>query len=241
MGLSIPASGRHDFRGFDFSIVRLGRRDLEAANHRLVRNLSSSFLARENRSMPLDLPKPVAHRIEVPFSFRAVRYRAVLDAKLDPPLWVEGPNGHRYPSSMSREWGPWKLQVGDVDGDGYPDLLVGVVKATHQLHARHTTLFVYTFNGREIRRKWLGSTMGRPLLDYTLGKAGTDGWQPLFTLERTLDGNASLSRYRWRVFGFHRNSSQLTWKNAIHLRSIHGMITLDANGRRFALNPGTWK
>ena len=182
-----------------------------------------------------------SHFQTCPFTIHSKRFEAILDPRRDPPLWVQDSLGHRFESPARRIWKPWKLQVGDVDGDGRPDLLLGIVKSTHQLHFPHTCLFVYTFDGKQIRRKWMGSTMGRPLLDFTLAKPGKDGWQPLFTLERTLEGKVALSRYRWRVFGFHRNSHQQEWANGSHLHSVHGIIKLTADGRHIRIDPSKWK
>jgi len=191
---------------------------------------------------PSAVHAPPAHgRQTAPFYIHGRRYTAILDPRKDPPMWVQDERGRRFESPAQRKWKPWKLQVGDVDGDGRPDLLLGIIKSTHQLHFPHTTLFVYTFDGKQIRRKWMGSTMGRPLLDFTLAKADSKGWQPLFTLERTLQGRVDLSRYQWHVFGFQRNSHQQEWSRASHLHSVHGMISLIADGHHVRIDPSTWK
>ncbi len=69
---------------------------------------------------------------------------------------------------------PWKLEVADVDGRGQA-IVVGVNKKTHNLPFPHRTLFLYSFNGQELKRKWTGSTMGRPLLDFCFSRALAPG------------------------------------------------------------------
>ncbi|MEQ1934524.1 MAG: hypothetical protein ABL962_11725 [Fimbriimonadaceae bacterium] len=94
--------------------------------------------------------------------------------------------------------GAWKVLSGDIDGNGKPDILVGVNKKTHNIKHRHKTMFVYEFDGKEVKPKWLASTLGRELVDFA---AGT---KRVYTVERLLKGGYAVAEYKWRGFGLYK-------------------------------------
>ncbi|MFT2543520.1 hypothetical protein ACMWP9_36640, partial [Escherichia coli] len=67
-----------------------------------------------------------------------------------------------------------------------PDIAVGVNKPTHNLPFPHKTIFIMRFDGKRIVRKWAGSTMGRPLLEFGFAPKVQGKSQYLFTLEKRL-------------------------------------------------------
>lgn len=145
-------------------------------------------------------------------------YRASLPLSVDGRLYVVRVDGGRgeplelllggkvLSGQLKRAWKPWALQVADVDDDGRPDVCVGIVKATHQLKQPHTCLWIFGVRDGELTRKWLGSTMGRPLLRFWFVK--TAEGTVLHTIERTLDGRPAEAAYRWKGFGFKQISSK---------------------------------
>jgi len=87
----------------------------------------------------------------------------------------------------------------------------------------------------------LGSTLGRPLLEFTFVPGSDRGGQPLFTLERTLDNRVVLSRYHWVGFGFRKLPIEKTWKEAHGLHWQHGRIVVIGDGLMNSFLPEEWK
>jgi hypothetical protein len=90
--------------------------------------------------------------------------------------------------------------VGDVDGDGQPDVCIGVVKRTRTDPVERKRLFVYTIRDGAIRPMWLGSRIGMQLHDFALrpGAAGT----LIMTVEKERTrGLYAAGVWRWNVFG----------------------------------------
>jgi len=64
-------------------------------------------------------------------------------------------------------YGVYRFDCGDVTGDGIPEILVGTIKSTRYRPNKDKRLFIYHLhNGRYIRPLWLGSRVGRPLIDF---------------------------------------------------------------------------
>jgi hypothetical protein len=126
---------------------------------------------------------------------------------------------------------PWRLEVGDLDADGSPEILVGVKKTTWNLPFLHTTIFVLGFNGHQVYRKWTGSTLGRPLLDFCVG----DG--KLYTLERSVDGQLELSSNLWTGFGFRKQTVWGHWRKAEALKFKDHRLYFRGNGVSVTVDP----
>ncbi|MEQ1822132.1 MAG: hypothetical protein ABL949_06465 [Fimbriimonadaceae bacterium] len=101
---------------------------------------------------------------------------------------------HFAPKSL----GAWKAIPGDVDGNGKPDILVGVNKKTHNIKQTHRTLFVYEFDGKEVKPKWLASTLGRELVDFQTVN------QRIYAVEMLIYGGFAVAEYKWRGFGLQK-------------------------------------
>ena len=89
-----------------------------------------------------------------------------------------------------------------MDGDGRPDILVGVWKKSPYDRVMEKRVFVYSWNGVRLMPKWLGSRLTRRFDDYTVADVDGDGWAELFALERCEGGKHRVSEYRWLSFGF---------------------------------------
>ncbi len=166
-------------------------------------------------------------------------YEVLVDGRMERPLALKW-NGKILDRMLKREWKPWSLEVADVDGDGRADLAVGIVKATRHLPFPHTCLWIIGVRDGHFTRKWLGSSMGRPLVEFCFGPPRAGG-AFLFTLERTLDGRRSLSRYRWSGFGFKKAGGEQMWREAHGLRSQNGKIVVIVEGRGHSFRPEDWK
>ena len=131
---------------------------------------------------------------------------------------------------LLKRYHPWCLQVADVDGRG-DAIAVGVDKPTHNLHFPHRTLFLLSFDGKALKRKWTGSTMGRPLLEFCFSPTPP---QRLITLETCLDGRVALSSYHWIGFGFRKDRERF-WQAAAHLQATPDALTVRAEGHQVSL------
>lgn len=60
----------------------------------------------------------------------------------------------------------YQFQTGDVDHDGHPDALVGVVKRTRYYPEKGRRLFIFKQVNGKVRPLWLGSKLGGKLVDF---------------------------------------------------------------------------
>ena len=101
--------------------------------------------------------------------------------------------------SMSDEWmllhPVYQFRVGDVDGDGVEEALVGVVKATRFYPEAGNRLFVFKNRDGRIRPLWLGSRLGEELVDFYVA----DG--KLVSIEKCRNGQYNLDEWEWSRFG----------------------------------------
>lgn len=88
----------------------------------------------------------------------------------------------------------------DIDGDGRLDLILLVHKSTRYDPRPAWRPFVYTLRDGRWVAKWLGSRVGRPLVEAAFVRT-PDGAR-LLTLEEFGDGLRGLTLYHWAGFGF---------------------------------------
>lgn len=94
----------------------------------------------------------------------------------------------------------YRLETGDVDGDGQNDAIVGVVNRTRHDPNLRRRIHLYKNVGGRVRPMWLGSQLGGILEDFRFinGKVRT--------LQSTLDGRYVVMTHRWRPFGLGADS-----------------------------------
>lgn len=91
------------------------------------------------------------------------------------------------------------VEVGDVDGNGTDEIIVGVIKATRFDPVVRKRLFIFKLVEGYIRPMWLGSRVSQPLESFHL-VAGKD--HPYIrTVEKEQDGKFLVANYHWDVFG----------------------------------------
>ncbi len=97
---------------------------------------------------------------------------------------------------------PWKIAIGDVDGDGVDEISIGVYKESplHPVMAKRP--FIYSFIDGEMQPKWRGSRLSRPFIDYNFYDIDGDEIDELVGIEILQDGRNLINIYKWKGFGF---------------------------------------
>ena len=98
--------------------------------------------------------------------------------------------------------GDWRLPypvyrfcMGDVDGDGSEDALVGVVKSTRYYPEKGRRLFIFHLVNGKVRPLWMGSKLGGTLQDFRFAEGFVR------SLETTADDLYVVAEYGWHDFG----------------------------------------
>ena len=89
----------------------------------------------------------------------------------------------------------YQFQVGDIDGDGHEDAMVGVVKATRFYPEKARRIFIFKQVNGKARALWMGSKLAGILEDFHF----IDG--KIRALESTTDSLYVVSDYKWSGFG----------------------------------------
>lgn len=96
----------------------------------------------------------------------------------------------------------WKVEVGDIDGDGIDEVALGVYTKSplHQIDAKRP--YIYKFNGEELIPKWRGSRLSRPFIDFVFYDLDKDGWDEIISIEILKEEGYIINSYKWKGFGF---------------------------------------
>ncbi len=89
----------------------------------------------------------------------------------------------------------YQMCVGDVDGDGSKDAMVGVVKSTRFDPKLARRLFIFKNHKGRIRTLWMGSQLGGILHDFKFANGR------VVSLQATTDGKYVVLEHEWRKFG----------------------------------------
>ena len=90
----------------------------------------------------------------------------------------------------------YRMETGDVDGNGTTEALVGVIKSTRFYPEGGRRLFVFKNYEGLVRPMWLGSKLGGTLQDFRFCNG------LVRSLESNAKGEYSVAEYRWSGFGF---------------------------------------
>ena len=89
----------------------------------------------------------------------------------------------------------YRFDMGDVDGDGKVDALVGVVKKTRFHREKGRRIFIFKEINGKVRPLWLGSKLAGELQDFRFVKGRVR------SLEASSDGLYSVAEWEWKDFG----------------------------------------
>lgn len=120
---------------------------------------------------------------------------------------------------------PWKVQICDVDGDGKPEVSLGVytVAKYHPVYSKRP--FLYEFKNHQLYPKWLGSRLSRPFDDYVFSDVDGDGKDELIASETTREGKKELDAYQWTGFGFESIGVSPAYDTICDLSASYGSVT----------------
>ena len=89
----------------------------------------------------------------------------------------------------------YRMETGDVDGNGTTEALVGVIKSTRFYTEVGRRLFVFKNYEGLVRPMWLGSKLGGTLQDFHFRNGCVR------SLETNAKGEYTVVEYRWSGFG----------------------------------------
>ena len=97
----------------------------------------------------------------------------------------------------------WDLSVGDVDGDGQPEVALCTWSHTARDPRLAQRFFVYSWaRSGDLYPRWRGSRLCRPYVWARLRDVNADGRAELVSVETALSGAQVLVAYAWNQFGF---------------------------------------
>ena len=89
----------------------------------------------------------------------------------------------------------YRMETGDVDGNGTIEALVGVIKPTRYYPEMGRRLFIFKNYEGLVRPMWLGSKLGGTLQDFHFRNG------VVRSLETNARGEYTVAEYRWGGFG----------------------------------------
>jgi len=110
-----------------------------------------------------------------------------------------GPEGDTL-SLWSLPYPVYRLELGDLNADGTPEIAVGVTKPTRYSPKNEKRLFIFKlYKGRLIRPLWMGSHVAATLDDFTIDNSTTPA--SIVTREHNAQGQRLQGLYHLGGFG----------------------------------------
>jgi hypothetical protein len=119
---------------------------------------------------------------------------------------------------------PWKIQTGDVDGDGKYEISIGMYKTTPLNPVMAKRPFIYQWIYNDIAPKWLGSRLSRPFQYYIFSDINNDGRDELISIEALRNNHKIISVYTWKGFGFELIGNSSEYQDVIELSKVDNEI-----------------
>ena len=191
-------------------------------------------------ALPLaDAPRGPARTTQILADLDAdgVVERVVLDPLADPTVTVLR-GDHVLWRGIPKELRPWKLAVADMEGDGRPEIVLGLRKGTPYRPFLHNCLFVYGWDREGMFPKWLGSALSHPFTDFAFADLDGEPGDELVAVETDLDGSQCVVIYSWTGFGFAGDPIPGRWRTVRLVSADAQAVRLEADGRPLLLEGG---
>ncbi len=132
----------------------------------------------------------------------------------------EDQNWRREYTNDFKDLKPWKLELGDVDGDGTGEILIAVRKTTHFEEEEKNRMFLFNYDGKKLIKKWTGSQTPEEWNDFMIGDLLPIKGEELIFTELVENGVERLGIYYWFDFGFVRLAESENYKDILSLSII---------------------
>ncbi len=113
---------------------------------------------------------------------------------------------------------PWKLELGDIDGDGVTDILTSVRKTTYYDDQEKNRLFVFQYIDHKLVKKWTGSQIAGIWKDFAVGELLPAKGEEVIFISEDEGGKEKLGVYSWFDFGFQALAESDSYENISRLR-----------------------
>lgn len=97
---------------------------------------------------------------------------------------------------------PWAIDTCDIDGDGEPEIFIGVNKGTEYYPEQANRPFFFNFRDNMLVKKWTGSKLRHPFTQISFADINDNGSDELIVIEQIDERTSVISVYYWFGFGF---------------------------------------
>lgn len=135
-----------------------------------------------------------------------------------------------YRSDFS-ELNPWKVAMGDIDGDGIDEVSIGVYKETIFHPIMDKRPFIYSFKDGGLHPKWRGSRLSRPFTEYLFYDIDENGVDEIISIEILENEEKLINTYKWKGFGFEGFEESKSYEDMDDLRIENSEIYIDVKDK----------
>lgn len=127
---------------------------------------------------------------------------------------------------------PWKVAIGDIDGDGIDEISIGVYKTTIFHPVMDKRPFIYSYEDGEFYPKWRGSRLSRPFRDYQFYDIDGDGGDEIISIEILENDEKLVNTYKWKGFGFEGYKESNSFTDIDNIELNDGEVYIDIKDKK---------